>query len=398
VNDTSVVVLARVASYDRAAVGRALRRSFELLGAHLSLVGPVTAPDASVDGVPVPSAGTGPVLLKPNLLAPAAPAECATTHPLVFAETARALRERGYALAYGDSPGFGHRLAATARRCGLADEAEPLGIPLAEFEHGVDVHRPSAIMHRQFHVARGVLGARALVNLPKLKTHGLATMTGALKNLFGVIPGFRKAEYHVTHPDLEGFSRMLADLNGLVRSSLVVMDAIRGMEGNGPRAGTPVDVGLLIVSDDPVAVDAVACRVAGIDPARVPLLAMAEEAGVGHAAPGLIELRGDPIEGLAPRRFVLPPANLARKVPPALFGWAKNLMVPKPVILPSRCRRCGECVKACPVQPKALAQEAGGVPRYTYRRCIRCFCCQESCPYKAIEILPAPLAGLFDRG
>jgi ferredoxin len=223
-------------------------------------------------------------------------------------------------------------------------------------------------------------------------------MTGALKNLFGVVPGFRKAEYHVTHPDLEGFSRMLADLNGLVRSSLVVMDAIRGMEGNGPRAGTPVDVGLLIVSDDPVAVDAVACRVAGIDPARVPLLAMAEEAGVGRAAPGRIELRGDPVEGLAPRRFVLPPSNLARKVPPVLFRWAKNLMVPKPVIVPSLCRRCGECVKACPVQPKALAQEAGGVPRYTYGRCIRCFCCQEACPHRAIEILPAPLAGLFDRG
>jgi uncharacterized protein (DUF362 family)/Pyruvate/2-oxoacid:ferredoxin oxidoreductase delta subunit len=356
------------------------------------------ASNSRADGVPVPSAGAGSVLLKPNLLGPAAPEECATTHPLVFAETARALRERGYALAYGDSPGFGHRLEATARRCGLAAEADLLGIPLAEFEHGADVHHPSAVVHRQFHIARGVLGARALVNLPKLKTHGLATMSGALKNVLGVIPGFRKAEYHVTHPDLEGFSRMLADLNGLVRSSLVVMDAIRGMEGNGPRAGTPVDVGLLIVSDDPVAVDAVACRVAGIDPARVPLLAMAEEAGVGRAAPGRIELRGDPVEGLAPRRFALPPAHLAAKLPPVLFRWAKNLMVPKPAIVPSRCRRCGECVKACPVSPKALAQEAGGVPRYTYRRCIRCFCCQEACPHRAIEILPAPLAGLFDRG
>jgi uncharacterized protein (DUF362 family)/ferredoxin len=398
VRDTSVVVLARVASYDRAAVGRAVRRSLELLGSSLSLAGPVIAGDARVSGAPGPSGVSGPVLLKPNLLAPAAPEECATTHPMVFAETARALRERGYALAYGDSPGFGHRLPAVARRCGFAHEAEALGIPLAEFELGTDVHRPSASVHRQFHVARGVLGARALVNLPKMKTHGLTTFTGALKNVFGVIPGFRKAEYHVTHPDLEGFSRMLADLNGLVRSSLVVMDAIRGMEGNGPRGGAPVDVGLLIVSDDPVAVDAVSCRIAGIDSARVPLLAMAEEAGVGRAASGRIELRGDPVEGLVPRRFALPPAHLARKVPPLLFRWAKNLMVPKPVIVPSLCRRCGECVKACPVQPKALSQEAGGVPRYTYGRCIRCFCCQESCPHKAIEILPAPLAGLFDRG
>ena len=161
------------------------------------------------------------------------------------------------------------------------------------------MHWPAAAVHRQFHVARGVLGARALVNLPKLKTHGLTTLTGALKNTFGVIPGFRKAEYHVTHPDLEGFSRMLADLNGLVRSGLVVMDAIAAMEGNGPRGGTLVDLGLLIVSDDPVAVDAVACRIAGIDAARVPLLRMAEEAGVGRAAADRIEIRGDPVEGLA---------------------------------------------------------------------------------------------------
>ncbi len=397
-NDTSVVVLARVVSYDRAAVGHALRRSLELLGSRLCLEGPVVAPDASLDGVPVPSAPGGPVLLKPNLLAPVAPGECVTTHPVVFAETARALRERGHALSYGDSPSFGHRLAAAVRRCGLEAEAGPLGIPLADFERGLDVHRPSAAVHRQFHLARPVLGARALVNLPKLKTHGLTTFTGALKNLFGVIPGFRKAEYHVTHPDLEGFSRMLADLNALVRSSLVVMDAIRGMEGNGPRSGTPVDVGFLIVSDDPVAVDAVACRIAGIEPARVPVLAMAEEAGVGRAAPERIELRGDPAEGLVPRRFVLPPAHLATKVPPFLFRFAKNLMVPRPVIVPSRCRRGGDCVRACPVRPKALTREAGGVPRYAYGRCIRCYCCQESCPYKAIEIMPAPLAGLFDRG
>jgi uncharacterized protein (DUF362 family) len=107
VNDTSVVVLARVASYDRATVGRALRRSLELLGSHLSLEGPVIAADAGIHGTPLPSGRSGPVLLKPNLLAPAAPEECATTHPVVFAETARALGERGYALAYGDSPGFG---------------------------------------------------------------------------------------------------------------------------------------------------------------------------------------------------------------------------------------------------------------------------------------------------
>jgi uncharacterized protein (DUF362 family)/Pyruvate/2-oxoacid:ferredoxin oxidoreductase delta subunit len=395
----SIVALARVASYDHAAVRRAVRRALGLLsgGSSYPVLRPPLAPDATVHG-PRGAPGGGPVMLKPNLLAPVAPELGVTTHPVVFAETARALQEAGYDLAYGDSPGFGHRLGAAARKSGLAAEADRLGIPLAEFEHGADVSRPAGAVHRQFHVAYGVLGARALVNLPKLKTHGFTTLSGALKNTFGVVPGFRKAEYHVTHPDLERFSRMLADLNGLVRSGLVVMDAIDAMEGNGPRSGTLVHPGLLIVSDDPVAVDATACRIAGIDADRVPLLRMAEEAGVGVAAADRIELRGDPVDAPAARRFVLPPAHFTRHVPEFLFRTAKNLMVPKPSIVAVRCRRCGECVRACPVVPKALSQEAGGVPRYTYGRCIRCFCCQESCPYGAVEILPAPLAGLFDRG
>jgi len=170
------------------------------------------------------------------------------------------------------------------------------------------------------------------------------------------------------------------------------------MEGNGPRSGTLLHLGLLIVSDDPVAVDATACRIAGIEAERVPILRMAEEAGVGVAAADRIELRGDPIDALAVRRFALPPAALATKVPAFLYRAAKSLMVPRPSIVAARCRRCGECVKACPVRPKALSQEPGEVPRYEYGRCIRCFCCQEACPYGAVEILPAPLAGLFERG
>ena len=394
----SVVVLVRVASYDRDAVSAGVRRALELLGeGTVAGMRRPLAPDASVHGQIV-RRGAGPVMLKPNLLAPVAPTQGVTTHPAVFAETARALREAGCDLAFGDSPGFGHRLVAAARKSGLAAEAERQNIAMADFEHGADVSWPAAAVHRQFHVARDVLGARALVNLPKLKTHGLTTLSGALKNTFGVIPGFRKAEYHVTHPDLDGFSRMLADLNGVVRSGLVVMDAIDAMEGNGPRSGTLARLGLLIVSDDPVAVDATACRIVGIESERVPLLRMAEEAGIGVATGDRIELDGDVVDGLAARRFILPPAHPSRKVPPALFRFAKNLMVPKPSIVASRCRRCGECVKACPVAPKALSQGTGGVPRYAYGRCIRCFCCQESCPYGAIEILPAPLAGLFSRG
>ena len=358
VRSSSVVVIARVSSYDRPAVARAVRRLLELLGAPARMHVPVLAPGASVNGGPA-AAGTGPVLLKPNLLAP------------------------------GRTRGGRHHASGGVRR----DGARPAGAGarsrlrrLARFGHR-SPRRPAAAGSRprrtawasrsrtssaaptctgpgprctgQFHVADAVIGARALVNLPKLKTHALTTLTGALKNTFGVIPGFRKGEYHVTHPDLDGFSRMLADLNGLVRPSLVVMDAVQAMEGNGPRGGTLVPLGLLIVSDDPVAVDAVACRVAGIDADRVPVLRMAEEAGIGCASAGRIDLRGDPVEGVSVRRFALPPVHVARKLPAGMFRAAKNLVVPKPSIVASRCRALRRVREGMPGPPEGALAGAG---------------------------------------
>ena len=377
----SVVALAACSDYDRDRVLRAVRRALDLLG-----------PAA----LPRPAAAGRPVLLKPNMLRPSGAEKGVTTHPAVFSAVARCLRERGLTLSYGDSPNGLFTPQSVAGSSGLMDEAVALGIPLADFQTGSDVAFPRGVRNRLFSIARGVTEAGALVNLPRLKTHGLTTMTGALKNTFGVIPGGRKGEYHITHPDVESFSRMIADLNGAVRSSLVVMDAIMAMEGNGPASGRLRPVGLIIASADPVAVDAVGCRIMGIDPRAIAHIRMAEEAGLGNAQPQQVEIVGETLDDFICRDFDVRARPLGQNIPPFVARLAKSLIVSKPMIDPEVCTRCGECTAACPTTPSSLVQTNKDVPRYNYATCIRCYCCQETCPHGAISIRTAPLSRFFE--
>ena len=380
---TSTVVLAACRDYDRERVLAAVRTG---LG-HFD-----------VDRVASDAAAIGkPVLLKPNLLMAVAAEKGVTTHPTVFAAVARVLQEHGARLVFGDSPNLSSRPLTAARKCGLLEEAEALGIPLADFENGVDVSYPQGVQDRRFHIAQGVLDAASIVNLPRLKTHIFTVMTGALKNTFGVIPGGIKAELHISHSNMEDFSRMIVDLNGLVPSRLVVLDAIKAMQGNGPGSGELVDVGLLIISDDPVAADAVGCRVMGIDPLSVPQIRIAHEIGLGNAHPECIELRGENIAHFLQRSFKVPPRTPSLRLPPVALRIAQKLVLPRPVVDHALCTKCGECVTACPMTPKSIAITNGGIPLYDYAACIRCYCCQETCRSGAISVRRALLGARTRR-
>ncbi|MGA2766435.1 MAG: DUF362 domain-containing protein [Spirochaetia bacterium] len=381
---SSAVALVACSGYERAEVAQAVRRGLELLG-----------PDA----LPSPSSlGGKSLLLKPNLLRTAAAEKGVTTHPSVFSAVAAALAARGFSLTYGDSPNGMFSPLTVARACGVHAEAEALGIPLSDFDNGDEVSFPGGKLDRRFRIARGVLEAGGIVNLPRLKTHGLTAMTGALKNMFGVIPGGLKAEYHITHPDLESFSRMIVDLNGAVPSRLVVLDAITVMEGNGPANGHLRPVGLLIMSTDPVAADALGCRVMGLDPLSILFIRMASEAGIGNAREESIRVVGEPLEGYVCADLEVRSRPLGQNVPPFLMRIAKDLIVSKPTIDKETCTGCGQCVEACPTNPKSLTRDGSdsrGIPRYLYSTCIRCYCCQETCPTGAVRIRRAPLAGIF---
>jgi uncharacterized protein (DUF362 family)/NAD-dependent dihydropyrimidine dehydrogenase PreA subunit len=369
----SLVALVRCPDYDSDTVQEAVARGLTLLGGAERFANPGEH-----------------ILLKPNLLVASAPESAVTTHPAVFRAVARLLRKAGAELSYGDSPGFG-RTSAAARKAGLVEVAEQEGIVPADFGEGRVVSFPDGRLVKQFTIAAGVLDADGLISLPKLKTHGLMRMTGAVKNQFGCIPGLRKGEFHVRMNTDERFGMMLVDLNRLLVPRLFVMDGIIAMQGNGPRSGDPRQMSALLFSTDPIAMDATACRLINLDPALVPTVTLGDAWGLGTSTN--VQIVGDELDSFVVTDFVVNRAPGSTTGNPGRINRVtKNLVVPKPVIDPALCTACGTCVHVCPVDPKAVdfrpgtGPNRGKPPVHHYDRCIRCYCCQEMCPEHAIGI------------
>ena len=369
--DKSKVALVRCDSYDEAEVYNTVRKGIDFIG-----------------GISCFAKTGEKIVLKPNVLVGVNPERCVTTHPSVFKAVGRILKDADVEVRYGDSPGFLGKGEPAMQRAGLKQAATELDIKLTDFEEGRAVTHKAALLSSRFVIANGVLDSDGLVSLPKLKTHGLTRVTGAIKNQFGCIPGLLKAQYHVKMPDPYNFAAMLVDLTSFIRPRLYVMDAIIAMEGNGPNSGTPRKVGVLIFSSDPVALDSIACKIVNLDPEIVPTSKPGERVGLGTYHYDKIEMVGDDINTVIVSDF-----KVIRKPPVTvpsgrLRSFIKNQTCPGPAIDKSRCTRCGICHKVCPLDPKAIVwdRETGEFPAHNYNTCIRCYCCQEMCPEGAISI------------
>ena len=334
------------------------------------------------------------IVIKPNVLIGTDPDKGVTTHPAVFRAVGELLKEAGAIVSYGDSPSFG-KAEPNLRKSGLKQVGDRLGFVVTDFDSGRSVTHKDALLVKKFVVANGVLDSDGLVSLPKLKTHGLVRFTGAVKNQFGCVPGLLKSQYHVKLPDPYDFATMLVDLNTLIRPRLYVMDGIVAMEGNGPRSGKLKRLNVLLLSSDPIALDATACRIAYLDPEIVPTSKPGEAAGLGTYHVENVELMGDDLESFIDTSF-----EINRTPPMPSSGsrfrvFLKNRITQRPVIDRAKCTCCGTCITMCSVQPKAVDWYKGDKsrpPRYNYNRCIRCYCCQETCPEGAIY-LDSPLLG-----
>lgn len=378
----SKVAVVRCGSYDLTEVSASVQRGLDLLGGGEQFV------------------KTGEkILFKPNILEGGDPEKAMTTHPTVLEAVIQSFQAVQADYSFGDSPGIASPKGA-ARMTGLLKAAQNHDVPLADFTGGEEVSFPAGHMVKKFNIANGVLAADGIISLPKMKTHALARLTGAVKNTFGCVPGVLKAEFHSRMPTAEMFAKMLVDLNLLVKPRLYIMDGVVAMEGNGPRNGTPRKMNVILLSTDPVAIDAAAAKLMNLDARKVDTCVIGEKWGLGTMSD--IEWVGDAVDDFIAEDFDVNRSNLPT-TPGLTFlnsGLIKQFFARRPVIADEKCIRCGRCVNICPAVPeKALIWPDGDMtkaPVYDYSKCIRCYCCQEMCPAEAITV-ETPLLGRLIR-
>ena len=321
------------------------------------------------------------VLVKPNLLADTAPEQAVTTHPELVRQVIRGLKAAGARVQVGDSPASAMNLEQVWRRTGIQEVCAAEQVPLLSFEQGST--RQISRNGHVFTVASAVMEADLIVSLPKVKTHALTTLTAAVKNFYGVLPGYQKAQLHKEHPKPRHFCSLLRALHASMPPNLSIADGVVGMEGEGPSNGTPVQLGFLAASTDAVALDLTLCQVLHIDPLRVPYLA-------DH--PSLpFELRGTaPVIG--PINVPSGSGHLLQLVPEPLLRLIMPLVWVRPAFN-RNCVFCGRCAAACPT--RALTLHRGRRPVLAPRKCIACCCCHEVCPAHAIRMGRSPLLRLL---
>lgn len=328
------------------------------------------------------------VLLKPNLLIGREPDDGVTTHPSVVKALAKLILSIGGIPAIGDSPGGTvRRVEEVFEITGMKGISEELGIQLVNFDR--EGCYPKKLGGRTYYISRPPIDADVLVNLPKLKTHNLTVVTGAVKNCFGVIPGYRKSEYHKLLPRPKDFSNLLLDVYSLCKPDLTIVDGVIGMEGNGPSNGQLRQMGLLMGGEDAVAVDRVIAELIGCSPARVTTIKEAESRGVGVSSLEEIEVVGE--EGVKIPDFKLPFRNPLSYAPSWLASFLGRSIWVRPFVRQERCERCGTCVEGCP--PGAMTM-GDTHPMIDYKSCISCGCCAELCPSGAIVLRKSPLLRL----
>jgi uncharacterized protein (DUF362 family)/NAD-dependent dihydropyrimidine dehydrogenase PreA subunit len=333
------------------------------------------------------------VLLKVNLLMKKRPEEAVTTHPCVVEAVVRLVQEAGGIPVIGDSPGgsYNHNaLQGIYSRSGLLEVAQRTGAELnQDLGQSVKAFSEGRVV-KSLTVTNCVTEADVVIAISKLKTHGMMTITGAVKNLFGVIPGLLKVEYHLKMPDLMDFARLLVDIAQFIKPALSIMDGIVGMEGDGPSAGQPRQIGALLISTDPFALDVAVADLIGLKPEKVPTIRAARERDLVSRLEE-IEFKGDARSLWSVENFLVPKNNVSvnflDRIP--LPGkkarhFLLNRLRPRPVFHHDKCKSCNNCLDNCP--PKALVMNNRKRPVVDLKVCIRCFCCQELCPYQAVEI------------
>jgi uncharacterized protein (DUF362 family)/Pyruvate/2-oxoacid:ferredoxin oxidoreductase delta subunit len=323
------------------------------------------------------------VLLKPNLLYGKSPEKAVTTHPSIVKGMIRIVREAGGTPFIGDSPSVGS-LTKTAEKAGIKAVADEMKCPLVEFDKPVIPPKGGGKIFKQLEIDQMVLEADVVINLPKFKTHSLTLLTLGVKNLFGCVPGPKKALWHLkAGEDRKIFAQILFEIYQVIQPSLTILDGIVGMEGNGPNSGRPIPIGLMLASGDSLSLDQVVCDLVGISRKSLLTNRVAFEQGMGRNE---VEIVGERVQNVKIPNFRFPTLSQPDwNLPGFLRRGLKSALTSKPFIKEKICNTCDRCEQICP--PKALTKMGKGLV-FNYGQCIRCFCCLEVCPEGAISIKP----------
>lgn len=332
------------------------------------------------------------IAVKANLVSFMKPDAAATTHPEVLIVLVEMLKARGAVVTVGDSPGglfnsafVGRVYAAT----GMHD-VEAAGAELNR-NYGIrEICYPEAAVMKTFTCTEWLCEADAIINVCKLKSHGMMSMSAAVKNMFGCIPGTTKPEYHYKYPGEADFANMLVDINEYFKPRLSIVDAVIGMEGNGPTKGTPRKIGALLASDSPYAADLACARIMGLNTENVPTMTAAFRRGLAPETLESVQVAGD-IERFCVDDFenIISHRGLDFSGDGSSFfqklrgKFITRALASVPAIKKRDCVGCAVCANTCPAKAIQIKDK---LPVINREKCIRCFCCQEFCPKGAMIV------------
>lgn len=339
------------------------------------------------------------VFLKTNALAPHPASKAITTHPSVVQAVIRYLKKYNVRIIVGDNPAT-KEMSLVYKVNGTKAVVDEEKVELANNGDLKVISSPNYKRYKDFNVSKQIVEADILINLPKLKTHGLAYFTGAEKNLFGLIYGLEKAQWHVKSSTPLEFGEAMADLYSAIKNEMKdkifvnLMDGIEGLEGEGPSTGgSKKEANVLLASKDAVALDRVAMEIVKLDYKKAFISIITNNRGLGEFDLNNIEIEGDDLSLFNDIKFI--PAKVEevgiRAIKMLNKFNIKRFILEHPKFDSSKCIKCGECKKICP--PQAIVMKKGKVPKVNKSKCIRCWCCGEVCPVNAISKSSRPLIG-----
>lgn len=338
------------------------------------------------------------VLIKPNLLSARPPEDGVDVHPEIVRAVALIVRRYGAVPIVGDSPG-GFAVKSTDEvyeRSGLGRMCAEEGIELVKFDKAITVSNPGPSVEfgiDNIPIAKVAKDVDKIISISKMKTHSLLVLTGAVKNMFGAVVGLYKAHCHKMAPSPKNFSKVIVDVFSLVRPVLNIMDGVLAMEGNGPANGSLRHMGVILASEDAVALDSVFSRLVGLGAFSLYTTKEAFQRGIGEARPECIKIIGDFKEVSV--RFKLPPIGLTSVLPPFLSRFLAKFLEFYPYIDQKVCKHCRLCAESCPASTILVDEK---VARINWDECLRCMCCLEVCPHRAILVRRSLLMRLLGYG